>query len=46
MYIQCKYGDRIAQLIYQRIYYPELEEVQSLDSTDRGDQGFGSTGLR
>ncbi|ABD52490.1 dUTPase [Vaccinia virus Ankara] len=39
-------GDRIAQLIYQRIYYPELEEVQSLDSTNRGDQGFGSTGLR
>ncbi|AOP31517.1 dUTPase [Skunkpox virus] len=39
-------GDRIAQLIYQRIYYPDLEEVQSLDSTNRDAQGFGSTGLR
>ncbi|AKJ93669.1 dUTPase [Raccoonpox virus] len=39
-------GDRIAQLIYQRIYYPDLNEVQSLDGTDRGAQGFGSTGLK
>ncbi|AOP31728.1 dUTPase [Volepox virus] len=39
-------GDRIAQLIYQRIYYPDLKEVQSLDGTERDAQGFGSTGLR
>nr|XP_056721804.1 deoxyuridine 5'-triphosphate nucleotidohydrolase, mitochondrial [Euleptes europaea] len=39
-----KRGDRIAQLICERIYYPELEEVQVLDDTDRGSGGFGSTG--
>ncbi|XP_053127918.1 deoxyuridine 5'-triphosphate nucleotidohydrolase, mitochondrial isoform X2 [Hemicordylus capensis] len=39
-----KRGDRIAQLICERIYYPELEEVQALDDTERGSGGFGSTG--
>lgn len=37
-------GDRIAQLICEKIIYPELQEVNSLDNTDRGDGGFGSTG--
>lgn len=37
-------GDRIAQLICEKIIYPELEEVDSLDNTDRGEGGFGSTG--
>jgi len=37
-------GDRIAQLICERIYLPELEELKSLDDTDRGSGGFGSTG--
>merc|ERR1719402_1937345 len=37
-------GDRIAQLICERIYYPELEEVKSLTETERGAGGFGSTG--
>ncbi|KFZ60533.1 hypothetical protein N338_08691, partial [Podiceps cristatus] len=39
-----KKGDRIAQLICERICYPELEEVQALDDTERGEGGFGSTG--
>lgn len=39
-----KKGDRIAQLILERIYIPELEELQSLDETERGAGGFGSTG--
>ncbi|KAL7631221.1 UNVERIFIED_CONTAM: hypothetical protein RMT77_018478 [Armadillidium vulgare] len=39
-----KKGDRIAQLICERIFYPELEEVEDLDETKRGDGGFGSTG--
>lgn len=39
-----KKGDRIAQLIIERIATPELVEVDSLDDTDRGDGGFGSTG--
>lgn len=39
-------GDRIAQLICEKIEYPELEELPSLDETKRGGQGFGSTGLQ
>ncbi|XP_074901332.1 deoxyuridine 5'-triphosphate nucleotidohydrolase, mitochondrial isoform X1 [Buteo buteo] len=41
---EVKKGDRIAQLICERICYPELEEVQTLDDTERGEGGFGSTG--
>ena len=40
-------GDRIAQLVFQRIYCPPLKEVETLDefnATARGDAGFGSTG--
>lgn len=38
-------GDRVAQLICERIAYPELEEVKSLETTERGAGGFGSTGV-
>ncbi|XP_072021272.1 deoxyuridine 5'-triphosphate nucleotidohydrolase-like [Amphiura filiformis] len=38
-------GDRIAQLICERIFLPELEEIQTLDNTERGAGGFGSTGV-
>lgn len=41
---EIKKGDRIAQLICERIFYPDLEEVQALDNTERGSGGFGSTG--
>lgn len=37
-------GDRIAQLICERIYYPILMEVTNLSETKRSDGGFGSTG--
>ncbi|ORY81665.1 dUTP diphosphatase [Neocallimastix californiae] len=39
-----KKGDRIAQLILERIYIPEVVEVDELDETTRGAGGFGSTG--
>lgn len=39
-------GDRIAQLICEVILYPEPMEVKSLNSTERGTRGFGSTGLQ
>ncbi|XP_068619732.1 deoxyuridine 5'-triphosphate nucleotidohydrolase [Battus philenor] len=39
-----KKGDRIAQLICEKIYYPVLQEVTSLTETKRSDGGFGSTG--
>lgn len=37
-------GDRIAQLIIEKISTPEVVEVDSLDETLRGSGGFGSTG--
>ena len=40
-----KKGDRIAQLVCEKICYPELEEVESLEATERGEGGFGSTGV-
>lgn len=41
---EVKKGDRIAQLICERIYLPRLEMVEKLDQTARGAGGFGSTG--
>jgi dUTP pyrophosphatase len=37
-------GDRIAQLVVQRVETADLVEVDALDATDRGDGGYGSTG--
>lgn len=37
-------GDRIAQLICEKIVYPRLEETEGLDETERNENGFGSTG--
>ncbi|KAI1436741.1 deoxyuridine 5'-triphosphate nucleotidohydrolase [Xylaria sp. CBS 124048] len=37
-------GDRIAQLVIERIYTPEVVEVAELDASVRGAGGFGSTG--
>lgn len=41
---EVKKGDRIAQLILERIFIPDLLEVSTLDGTNRGSGGFGSTG--
>ena len=38
-------GDRIAQLVVSKHEQPNLEQTDSLDSTLRGEKGFGSTGL-
>jgi dUTP pyrophosphatase len=37
-------GDRIAQLVVQRVAYPVFYEVETLPGSARGDGGFGSTG--
>ena len=37
-------GDRVAQLVIQRVEHAILHEVESLPGTDRGSGGFGSTG--
>ncbi|XP_056268758.1 deoxyuridine 5'-triphosphate nucleotidohydrolase, mitochondrial [Pseudoliparis swirei] len=41
---EVKRGDRVAQLVCERICYPELVEQQALEETPRGGAGFGSTG--
>jgi dUTP pyrophosphatase len=38
-------GDRVAQLLLQRVGRAEIVEVEELDGTTRGEGGFGSTGL-
>jgi len=39
-------GDRIAQLVIQRIFQPVLVETKELDNTKRGIGGFGHTGIK
>ena len=39
-------GTRIAQMVLCPIVKAKFKEVDSLDDTDRGDGGFGSTGLK
>lgn len=41
---EVKKGDRVAQLVCERICYPDLVELKTLDETERGSGGFGSTG--
>lgn len=38
-------GDRIAQLIIEKIETPDVAVVMDIDETARGDGGFGSTGV-
>lgn len=42
-YKVCK-GDKISQLVILPCILPELEVVSSLEETERGDNGFGSSG--
>ena len=37
-------GDRIIQLVILPVFTPELIQVGMLEDTERGDNGFGSTG--
>ena len=39
-------GERIAQLVIQRVPVVSLMEVDELDETDRGTGGFGSSGIQ
>ena len=39
-------GERIAQMVFQEVPEIELLETDDLDSTERGDGGFGHTGVR
>lgn len=37
-------GDKISQLVIQRCEFPAVEVVEHLDETERGADGFGSSG--
>ena len=40
-----EHGDRIAQLVFTPYVQAELTEVDNLSETNRGEGGFGSTGI-
>ncbi len=42
---EVKKGDRIAQLILEKILICEVRLVDDLENTSRGNGGFGSTGI-
>ena len=42
--VRLQRGDRIAQLVVQRVAYPVFHEVETLPGSARGQDGFGSTG--
>ena len=42
--VEIERGQKISQLVLMPIITPELEEVDSLEATERGNGGFGSTG--
>lgn len=42
--LEIRTGDRIAQLILEKISLPHVWEVEDLEGTRRGAGGFGSTG--
>ena len=39
-----KMGEKIAQMLIQRVEHPDIVEVLSLEETERGASGIGSTG--
>lgn len=39
-------GDKIAQMLIQKVEIPEVVEVGELDDSSRGEGGFGSTGKK
>jgi dUTP pyrophosphatase len=40
------HGDRIAQMVIAPVIQAEVDEMEDLSETDRGDGGFGSTGVK
>lgn len=44
--VTINHGDRIAQMVIAKHERPDLIEVESLDETERGAGGFGSTGFK
>ena len=44
--VRFNHGDRIAQLVVVPVVQVSIHEVAELDATDRGEGGFGSTGVK
>ncbi len=44
--IHIEKGERIAQLVIQKVPVVTLQEVDELSQTDRGEGGFGSSGIQ
>ncbi len=42
--VELRRGDRIAQLVVQKVEHAEFVEVDRLETTERGVGGYGSTG--
>ena len=42
--VTIKNGDRIAQMVFQKVERVKLVEVESINVTERGARGFGHTG--
>ena len=42
--VRFKRGEKITQLVILPCFTPEIEQVDELEETERGDRGFGSTG--
>lgn len=38
-------GTKLAQIVVNKVERPHIEVVEELDATDRGSNGFGSTGV-
>ena len=43
---QINMGDKVAQLIFEKIKIPAIKEGNSLEDTNRRNKGFGSTGVQ
>jgi dUTP pyrophosphatase len=43
---QLQHNDRIAQMVISKVEHAELLVVQQLNNSDRGDGGFGHTGIK
>lgn len=42
--VEIRRGDRIAQMVFQRVEAVDMVEVEELPDSVRGEQGFGSSG--
>lgn len=45
-FVMPEIGERLMQLIPQKQIWVEMQEVDKLSETDRGNKGFGSTGVK